>query len=116
MTNAHDQVSIASGRRLRQATRDAKLQQRAVTETGRAMFRNMPPGVRLRILGRLKKLAADAEAEITRARDHTHLRAGMMKLMTLTAMIDAANGQTPGQQRSRVRSRVTFVARQAGVG
>ena len=116
MTNAHDQVSVASGRRLRQATVDAKLQQRAVTETGRAMFRNMPPVVRLRILGRLKKLAADAEAEITRARDHAHLRAGMMKLMTLTAMIDAAHGQTPGQQRSPVRSRVTFVARQAGVG
>ena len=96
MTKAHDQVSVASGRRLRQATRDAKLQQRAVTETGRAMFRNMPPGVRLRILGRLKKLAADAEAEITRARDHAHLRAGMMKLMTLTAMIDAAHGQNAG--------------------
>jgi len=61
MTKAHDQVSVASGRRLRQATRDAKLQQRAVTVTGRAMFRNMPPVVRLRILGRLKKLAADAE-------------------------------------------------------
>ena len=44
----------------------------------------------MRILGRLKKLAADAEAEITRARDHAHLRAGMMKLMTLTAMIGAA--------------------------
>jgi hypothetical protein len=96
MTKAHDQVSVASGRRLRQATRDAKLQQRVVTETGRAMFRNMPPVVRLRILGRLKKLAADAEAEITRARDHAHLRAGMMKLMTLTAMIGAAHGQTPG--------------------
>jgi hypothetical protein len=40
----------------------------------------------------------------------------MMKLMTLTAMIDAANGQTPGQQRLTVRSRVTFVVRQAGVG
>jgi hypothetical protein len=96
MTNAPDQVSVGSGRRLRQATRDAKLQQRAVTETGRAMFRNMPPVVRLRILGRLKKLAADAEAEITRARDHAHLRAGMMKLMTLTAMIDAAHGQNAG--------------------
>ena len=65
----------------------------------------------MRILGRLKKLAADAEAEITRARDHAHLRAGMMKLMTLTAMIDAAHGQTPGPQRSTVRSRVTFVTR-----
>jgi hypothetical protein len=61
MTNAHDQVSVASGRRLRHATRDAKLQQRAVTETGRAMFRSMPPVVRLRILGRLEKLAADAK-------------------------------------------------------
>jgi hypothetical protein len=96
MTKAHDQVSVASGRRLRQTTRDAKLQQRAVTVTGRAMFRNMPPVVRLRILGRLKKLAADAESEITRARDHAHLRAGMMKLMTLTAMIDAAHGQNAG--------------------
>jgi hypothetical protein len=74
------------------------------------------PVVRLRILGRLKKLAADAEAEIRRARDHKHLRAGMMKLMTFTAMIDAAYGHTPGQQRSPERSSVTFVARQAGVG
>jgi hypothetical protein len=31
------------------------------------MFRNMPPVVRLRILGPLKKLAADAEGDITRA-------------------------------------------------
>jgi hypothetical protein len=116
MTNAHNQVSVASGRRLRQATRDTKPQKRPVTETGRAMFRIMPPVVRLRILGRLKKLAAEAVTEIARARDHAHLRAGMMKLMTLTAMIDAANGQTPGKQRSPVRSRVTFVARQAGVG
>jgi hypothetical protein len=82
---------FAAGRRLRQATRDAKLQRRAVTESGRTMFRNMPPVVRLRILRRLKKLAADAQAEITRARDHARLRAGMMKLMTLTAMIDAAH-------------------------
>jgi hypothetical protein len=54
------------------------------------MFRGMPPVVRSRILGRLKKLAADAEVEVTRARDHAHLRAGMMKLMTLAAMIGAA--------------------------
>jgi hypothetical protein len=80
------------------------------------MFHGMPPMVRLRILGRLKKLAADAEAEITPARDHAHLRAGMMKLMTATAMIDAANGPTPRQQRSPARSRVTIVALQAGVG
>jgi hypothetical protein len=93
MTKARDQVSVASERRLRQATRDAKLQQHAVTETGRAMFRNMPPVVRLRILGRLRNLATDAESEITRARDLAHLRAGMMKLMTLAAMIDAAHGQ-----------------------
>ena len=99
MTKAHDQISVASGRRLRYATKDAKLQRRAVTETGRAMFCSMPPVVRLKILSRLKKLFIDAEAEITRARDHAHLRAGMMKLMTLTAMIDAARGQTPGQQR-----------------
>ena len=58
------------------------------------MFRDMPPVVRLRILGGLKKLAADAEAEITRARDHEHLRAGMMMLMTLTAMIDSARPPT----------------------
>ena len=105
---------LAAGRRLRHATKDAKLQRRAVIETGRAMFRSMPPVVRLRILGRLKKLTADAEAEITHAPDHAHLRAGMMKLMTLTAMIDAARGQTPGQQRSPVRSRDTFVALQGG--
>jgi hypothetical protein len=60
-------------------------------------------------------LAADAESGITRARDHAHLRAGMMKLMTATAMIDAANGPTPGQQRSRVRSRTTLVS-QSGIG
>jgi hypothetical protein len=93
MTKARDQVSVASGRRLRHATRDAKLQRRAVIETGHAMFRGMPPVVRLRILGHLKKLAADAEAEITRARDHKHLRAGMMKPMTLTAMIDRQMAQ-----------------------
>jgi hypothetical protein len=70
---------------------------------------NMPPVVRLKILARLKKLAADAEIEIRRAR-------GMTKLMTLTAMIDAVHDQTPVQQRSPVRSRVTILALQGVVG
>lgn len=88
-----------------------RMQQRAITESGRAMFPNMPPVVRLRIPGRLKKHAANAEAEITRHRPraspgcHDEVDDG-----------DAANGPTSGQQRSPARSRVIIVAPQPGVG
>jgi hypothetical protein len=58
-----DSDPLSHGRIVEQPWR---LQRRVVTETGRATFRSMPPVVRLRILGRLKKLTADAEAEITR--------------------------------------------------
>jgi hypothetical protein len=78
------------------------------------MFRGIPLKVR-EILDRLKKLAAEAETKIARAKDHTHLRTGIMKMAAVTAMIDAAHGQTPGQQGSPVRSKLTFVALQAGV-
>jgi hypothetical protein len=72
---------------------DAKLQQRAVTETGRAMFRCIPLKVRQTILDRLKKLAAEAETEIAHAKDHTHLRAGIMKMAAVTAMIEAVTAK-----------------------